>query len=391
MEMAALLDITNAINDNVPSEDLFKIYGFILQAHLGVNKVVVMYKLGSEWMCVLDQGVPQNTIKEINPTEDFAEYTEAGQLINCDLSYEEAFDYFIPVSHKEEPLAYVLLGDDKSEKRDWPEQKKFMQAFTNIVIVAAENKRLFKRQLEQERLSKEIEVARQVQISLIPENLPNSETLELDAVYLPHSAVGGDYYDYLQLSKHEHLFVIADVSGKGVGASLMMSNFQAQLRAYAEEGIGLKKLVKKLNEGVVRITKGESFITMILVKYNSKTRTLAYINCGHPPAMLIHRGKVYPMDKGTTIIGAFDTLPHITQQSKRISDEALLLLYSDGLTDTFNEKEEGYDFDQVTEFGLRNMHLSIKDFNQCLLNELEDFKGRANYIDDITFLTCRFK
>ncbi len=389
--MAALLEITTAINDNVSSGDLFKIYGFILQAHLAVSKVVVMYKLGSEWMCVLGQGVSKSLEDKIDPNKDFESYTEAGPLIGTKLAYEHEFDYFIPVSHKEEPLAYVLLGDDKNEKRDWPDQKKFMQAFTNIVIVAAENKRLFKRQLEQERLSKEIEVARQVQISLIPEKLPNSDTLELDAVYLPHSAVGGDYFDYLQLSKHEHLFVVADVSGKGVGASLMMSNFQAQLRAYAEEGIGLKKLVKKLNAGVVRITKGESFITMILAKYNSKTRTLAYINCGHPPAMLIHRGKVYPMDKGTTIIGAFDTLPHITQQSKKLSDEAVLLLYSDGLTDTFNEEGKDYDFEQITDFGLRNMHLSVKDFNQCLLNEVEDFKGRADYIDDITFLTCRFK
>jgi len=389
--MAALLEVTTAINENVPSEDLFKIYGFILQAHLAVNKVVVMYKLGSEWMCVLDQGVSKSLVKEIKPTEDFTTFTEAGPLVDSHLSYEKHFDYFIPVSHKEEPLAYVLLGDEKTEKRDWPDQKKFMQAFTNIVIVAAENKRLFKRQLEQERLSKEIEVARQVQISLIPEKLPNSETLELDSVYLPHSAVGGDYFDYIKLSKHEHLFVVADVSGKGVGASLMMSNFQAQLRAYCNEGIGLKKLVKQLNQGVVRITKGESFITMIIAKYNSKTRTLAYINCGHPPAMLIHRGKVYPMDKGTTIIGAFDTLPHITQQSKRINDEAILMLYSDGLTDTFNEKGEDYDFEQISSFGLRNMHLAIKDFNQCLLNEVEDFKGREDYIDDITILTCRFK
>jgi len=187
MEMAALLEVTTAINRNVSSEDLFKIYGFMLQAHLAVSKVVVMYKLGSEWMCVLDQGVDKALANEIKPKEDFASFSEAGPLINTTLSYEHHFDYFIPVSHKEEPLAYVLLGDDKTEKRDWPDQKKFMQAFTNIVIVAAENKRLFKRQLEQERLGKEIEVARQVQTSLIPETLPKTDKLELDSVYLPHS------------------------------------------------------------------------------------------------------------------------------------------------------------------------------------------------------------
>jgi len=141
----------------------------------------------------------------------------------------------------------------------------------------------------------------------------------------------------------------------------------------------------------VKITKGEIFISMIIAKYNSKTRTLAYINCGHPPGMLIHRGKIYAMDKGTTILGAFDNLPHITQQSKRINDEALVLLYSDGLTDTFNEKGEDYNFEQISAFGLRHMHRSVKDFNQCLLNEVEEFKGREDYIDDITFLTCLFK
>jgi sigma-B regulation protein RsbU (phosphoserine phosphatase) len=104
---------------------------------------------------------------------------------------------------------------------------KFIQALSNIIIVAIENKKLARKQLEQEAFRKELEIASDVQQFLFPDKLPNTERLKMEASYLPHDLVGGDYYDFIPINKNQFLLCVADVSGKGIPAALMMSNFQA--------------------------------------------------------------------------------------------------------------------------------------------------------------------
>src|SRR5690606_29458738 len=121
-------------------------------------------------------------------------------------------------------------GLDKNEDGSVDEDGlRFIQALSNIIIVAIENKKLAAKQLAQEAFRKELEIASDVQQYLFPESLPNTDILKVEASYLPHDIVGGDYYDYIPINKDQFLICIADVSGKGIGAALMMSNFQASL------------------------------------------------------------------------------------------------------------------------------------------------------------------
>ena len=164
----------------------------------------------------------------------------------------EAFDIVIPVYNNNSPLAYVLIGDIVEEGEGVSPTIKhlhFIQTLSNIIIVSIENMRLFQESLRQIAIKKELELASRMQNMLIPKNseLPQNDKIWITSFYHPHLDVGGDYYDFINLSENEVGFCIADVSGKGISAALLMSNFQANLRALFSSEISLPALVEKLN------------------------------------------------------------------------------------------------------------------------------------------------
>jgi sigma-B regulation protein RsbU (phosphoserine phosphatase) len=176
----------------------------------------------------------------------------------------------------------------------------FIHTITNIIVVAIENKRLTKDTISQAQLQKELELAARMQSMLFPAHLPHDKRVDLAATYLPHQQIGGDYYDYIQLNPDELLVCIADVSGKGISAALLMSNFQANLNAKAHHFSSLKNLVIELNESVNKSAKGEKFITAFFAVLNTKTHTLNYVNAGQNPPFIFHNNEFTLLDKGTT-------------------------------------------------------------------------------------------
>ncbi|HET9054384.1 MAG TPA: hypothetical protein VFM90_09435, partial [Cyclobacteriaceae bacterium] len=201
LELNALLEITQAINSNLPEESLYKIYNFTLRSNLNIEKLA-LFVLDEEWDCKVCFGTKKNfsrtdllpefkTIQDITHLKDFKE---------CDFT---VFDIIIPVAHKDKTLALVFVGGlDKRDTYAHSDGVKFIQALSNIIIVAIENKKLARRQLAQEAFRKELEIASDVQQFLFPEKLPNTELLKVEASYLPHDHIGGDYYDYIPINKN---------------------------------------------------------------------------------------------------------------------------------------------------------------------------------------------
>ena len=237
MRINSVLEITNAINRNVSAKELFRIYEFMMRTE-GINKVMVFHK-NYQWKCVCNYGVTVESIK-LSVEEHLLGFTKATFMEGVERVSSktlEQFDLIIPVFHKEEPLAFILLGDmhlkTDINKTSIENMIKFVQTITNIIVVAIENKRLFKKELEQQSLKKELEVAERVQNMLIPKKLPSSSSIEMSAVYMPHHNISGDYYDVITLDEtgNDLLVCMADISGKGIAAALMMANFQAMLES----------------------------------------------------------------------------------------------------------------------------------------------------------------
>jgi sigma-B regulation protein RsbU (phosphoserine phosphatase) len=268
----------------------------------------------------------------------------------------------------------------------------FIQTLSNVIIVAIENIRLFNESLRQEAMKKELELASRMQNLLIPADnkLPQSKFLHVKAFYHPHFEVGGDYYDCLALSDHDFGFCIADVSGKGISAAILMSNFQANLRALFTHGTPLPQLVEELNERVMESANGEKFITLFVGQYNSETRQLDYINAGHNPPLLYEKKKkeLALLGNGCVGMGMLDQIPVIETGHKIIEEPTKLLCYTDGLVELVDENG--------VEFGTKNIERHIKNaqpisknVNEIIVDQ-KILTGSTAIFDDITILGLEF-
>lgn len=393
LELNALLEITQAINSNLAEESLYKIYNFTLRSNLNIEKLA-LFVLDDEWECKVNFGSKKKfnnshiipAFKTIQDITHLKEFEEA-----CDLA---VFDIIIPVTHKDKTLALVFVGglDKNSTQYQHEDGIKFIQALSNIIIVAIENKKLARRQLEQEAFRKELEIASDVQQFLFPEKLPDTELLKVEASYLPHDLIGGDYYDYIPINKNQFLLCVADVSGKGIAAALMMSNFQASLRTLLRQTPNLTDIVEALNYQVMENTKGEKFITFFAAIYDIRLKTMVYVNSGHnPPILWSKKHGIRMLEEGSTVLGAMHPLPFLNEGFVTDLDEFLLFCYTDGLTETVNAdgKEFGVEF-LLDYFSQPETYVKdLKTIHQDIIVSLDTFKGRMGYHDDITILSCR--
>lgn len=392
LELNALLEITQAINSNLPEESLYKIYNFTLRSNLNIKKLA-LFVLDDEWNCKASFGTDRTfhrakllpefkTIQDITHLKDFEQ---------CDFT---EFDIVIPVTHKADTLALVFVGGlDRNDPRYENEDGiRFIQALSNIIIVAIENKKLARKQLEQEAFRKELEIASDVQQFLFPETLPNTEVLKVEASYLPHDRVGGDYYDYIPINKNQFLICVADVSGKGIPAALMMSNFQAVLRTLLRQTPNLTDIIEALNFQVLENTKGEKFITFFAAIYDVRLKTMVYVNSGHnPPILFDKKNGVRLLEEGSTVLGAMHPLPFLNEGFVTGLDDFLLFCYTDGLTETVNEQDQEFGIESLLDYFKQPQTFTkdLKVIHQDIIVALDKFKGKNGYHDDITILSCR--
>ncbi len=396
LELNSLLEVTQAINNNLPETSLYKIYNFTLRANLSINKLA-LYVLqehkgqSEQWGCKTNFGT-ETDFNNILLPQHFLPIQEISYVHDLnEPSLFDEFDILIPVLHKERVLALVFVSGLKKDTDASSTQTgtTFIQALSNIIIVAIENKKLARRQLAQEAIRKEMEIAQQVQQFLFPKNLPRKPGLSVEASYVPHYSVGGDYYDFIQLTANYFLVCIADVSGKGIPAALLMSNFQAALRTIARQTMNLKEIVNELNYQVMQSANGENFITFFAAIFDKESRKLLYINAGHIPPLLIHQNQVTQLDQGTVILGSFQPLPFLNQGVIYDLDDFLLFAYTDGLTETFNANEEEFGIERLEELLTQQASSKLPSLHQEIFDTLTEFNGGKEYDDDITFLSVR--
>jgi phosphoserine phosphatase RsbU/P len=389
-KLRALLNITQAINENLSQEELLSRYESILREDLNIGKLV-LYKFEAGWKCILSSGISDNSQTEIDVEKDLLAFDEITFVSSSQSAVLSSYDIIIPVIHNGKHIAFVIIGDIEEEGEGISPTIKhlnFIQTISNIIIVATENIRLFKESLRQEAIKKELELASKMQNMLIPHtsSLPNNEKIRMIAFYHPHLEVGGDYYDYLVLSKDEIGFCISDVSGKGMSAALLMSNFQANLRALFTHEISLLALVEKLNERVLHATNGEKFITLFVGKYNFKTRELEYINAGHNQPILYKKKekKLLLLDKGCVGIGMLDEIPMVKKGTMLVDGPSKILCYTDGLVELMDGRGISTETAEIEEC-LKNDR-SIDENIREIIQKQKIMEDSTAIFDDISML-----
>lgn len=388
-KLDSLLDITMSINANLPTDVLLSKYESILRTNLGIGKIL-LFKRSDSWECILNAGFPKQ-FETINVELSLGGITEIffGAV---DLGFE-GVDIIVPVYNNKVHLAFVFIGDIEEEGEGMSPVLKhlnFIQTFSNIIVVAIENIRLFKESLRQEAMKKELELAARMQKMLIPDNsqMPKNPKFIVTGFYFPHLEVGGDYYDCIKLSETKTGFCIADVSGKGISAAILMSNFQANLRALLSEDVDLVLLIHKLNAIVVSNASGEKFITLFVARYDHVTGVLEYVNAAHNPPVLydIKTGEVLHLNPTCVGLGMLDEIPSIEKSELTVKDNSKIVCYTDGLSEL--KGDDGKDIGTTVIIKNISNNSPVVENIVEMIRELKLPHGNPSVFDDVSIIAA---
>jgi serine phosphatase RsbU (regulator of sigma subunit) len=249
------------------------------------------------------------------------------------------------------------------------------------------------------RVTREMEIAREVQARLFPQKLPGMKTLEYIGRCIPARAVGGDYYDFVELCRGRLALVLADIAGKGVSGALLMANLQASLRSQCATGIDdLRQALASVNRSFCENTGDASYATLFFADYDDASRRLRYANCGHLPPLLLGAGRspkdqtsgartVERLDATCTVVGLFE------EWECEIAEIALtpgdtLVLYTDGITEARRPDGEEFGESRLLDTLRCYCHLPVGPLLQAVVGAVKEFTG-GDQQDDITLVIAR--
>lgn len=296
---------------------------------------------------------------------------------------------------RQDVLAGCILIGERLNKADYRDDElEFLSTLGNAAMISLENARLFKETLEKQRLEEELAIAREIQRKLLPAYPPIIPGYEFAGMNHSHSQVGGDYFDYIQIDEQKWAVTIADVSGKGVPAALLMANIQASLHAMIHTEWCLADKVARINNIIHANTNMDKFITFFIAIIDTQKHELTYVNAGHNPPMLFsgakQTDKVRLLETGGLILGMLKNVPY-QQETIALHRGDLLLLFTDGVSEAMNEKDEEFEEFRIEATIREHMQESAADIMHCLEKAVRKFTGTAPQSDDITILTMRFK
>ena len=243
---------------------------------------------------------------------------------------------------------------------------------------------------EKEQIDRELKIASEVQHQLIPHSFPEIDGLDMYATVEQGKFVGGDYCDFLKLTDDVLLLVIADVSGHGVPAALIMSEVHASIQLLASMKIGLVNLTERLNTLLYKSTENASFVTFFAAEINTTGRTIVYVNAGHPPPTIWAEGTMRSLSEGTIPLGISASLPEFSIHSEEFSPGSLFVSYTDGILERTNSQGEQYGEERLLEYVRVNARIDVRPFARQLFDEVKKFGQDKELEDDISLAVAKF-
>ena len=241
------------------------------------------------------------------------------------------------------------------------------------------------------RAAHELQIARQVQARLFPQRLPPCGTLEYAGLCLQARLVGGDYYDFLDLGRDRLGLVLGDIAGKGIAAALLMANLQANLRSQCAIALDEpQRFLRSVNQLFFENTIESAYTTLFFAEYDDRERRLRYANCGHLSGLLFHADdSLERLDTTASVLGLFEEWDcSIGERQLRPGD--LFVLYTDGVTESFNAAEEEFGEQRLVEACRKRRELPSRDLLESIVDDVREFSPHEQH-DDITMIVARCK
>lgn len=331
---------------------------------------------------------------------------ETGKILNLadaysdthfDPNFDLLFDYrtrsilVMPVKDRGGKVVGVLELLNKRAGAFDEVDIEFLESISVHAAIALDNARLHKESLERQRLERDLALARTIQQGLLPVTAPRLPGFEVAVRHETCFYVGGDYYDFLPLGSAGHVFVIADVEGKGSSSALVMSNLQATLRTLVKHVHALEGVMFYLNEALLESTRGEKYLTLFLGLLDLPRRGLHYINAGHlPPLVVGADGATRSLDEGGPVIGLFPGLRY-KRGFVRLEPGEVIVACTDGITESSNSSEEQYGAERLAKAVSARRMRSAPEIVDAIFDDVDDFSAGVDRRDDRVVMALKVK
>ncbi|KAA3617332.1 MAG: hypothetical protein D8M58_02890 [Calditrichaeota bacterium] len=398
-ELNTLFEIGNELNRVFELDEILKRLSFSLMGQMLINQFFVILKNGENHLkTVYKKGssfTDENIKQCIDSGFESNEFKKPLLVDTLSVKEKKVFDELgvktiVPMVLQDKVRGYIFLGPKLNKTEFSKSDVEFLATLANIAIISIENAHLFQETLEKKRLEEELNVAKGIQAKLLPSNMPQVDRFDIHGHNIPSKQVGGDYFDILVINENEIIFTIADVSGKGMPASLLMSNLQAGLHTLHKEDYSLSEITFRLNNLIFRNTSIEKYITFFISKLNLKENTISFVNAGHnPPYLFCNEGKYEELTKGGIILGMMENVAYETGELP-MEPGCCLTMFTDGVTEAMSPDDIPFDEFRVIDFFIKEMSgYNSEKLNFKLIELLYDFAGDPTKDDDVTILTVR--
>jgi phosphoserine phosphatase RsbU/P len=392
-EMHTLFDLSKEFNATVDLEPILRIFKFALLGQMFIRSFFFLLKRHES----APEVVVQNGMKgQFNDTEMLELLKSSQSYIRVTDSLRQRFSML--EANGIEALIRLELQDETAimgvGKRATGEPYtdgdfNFLSSLGNLAMLSIQKTYLLRERIEMERLEEELTIARTIQEKLLPDPLPAVSGLQIAASNVPSYQVGGDYFDVIR-KDDQICLAIADVTGKGIPASLLMANLQAMLHVLTPVGESLTEATGRINDIIYANTPSDKFISFFWGTYDEKSARLQYANAGHNPPMMLNPSMSKPqlLSEGGVLLGAMPTLMPYATGEVVLRTGDVVVMYTDGVSEAMNPSEEEYGEDRLLACLRKNMGLDAEGILYAILEDVKEFTHNQ-YSDDITVLVLK--
>ncbi len=383
--LRSLFEASREFNALLAPEAILRLLGFSLMGEMAIRRFAV---------AIHDSGEPSlvvNRFGEDFPSELLESASASGpRLFRADAIeeldrrlYERGVRAAVPMEVQRSVRGLLLVGERLHAPID-DEDLEYLASISNLAVGALENMRLLEEMIVKQRMEEDLRIAAEIQKGLLPSLLPMVEGFSIAARTIPTHQVGGDFYDAIALDNGSVLLAIADVSGKGTPASLLMANIQAAIRTLSGLALDLADMVARVNDLLYRNTSSDKFVTAFFGVLDPVARTLRYVNAGHNPPFLFREGETLALDRGGLLLGIMPSIIPYEVGEVVLGRGEMLILYTDGVSEALNPDREEFGEDRLKSLFEGKMPPDPSRAIDRLREALQVFADGAPQSDDIT-------
>jgi sigma-B regulation protein RsbU (phosphoserine phosphatase) len=393
-ELHTLFDLSKEFNANVDREPILKIFKFALLGQMFIRSFFFVKQRGDgEPELLVMNGLKSAPSHEcLRKLLTITESTiRVGDRLRQDipLLQEHQIEAMVTLRLQDE-FAVLGVGKRATSEPYTDSDFNFLSSLGNLALLSIQKTLLLQERIEKERMEEELSIARTIQEKLLPYPLPKVEALDLAAMNVPSQQVGGDYYDIICRGEEVYL-AIADVTGKGIPASLLMANLQAMLHVLTPVVTDLGDVTGKINDIIFKNTPSDKFISFFWARYHPDDRRLEYVNAGHNPPFLFRDGSdVLALSEGGMLLGALPTFSAYHHGEIALNRDDVMVLYTDGVTEALNDVDEEYGEDRLMSVISMHRALDAAGIQRAIVEDVRRFTN-DRYSDDITMIVIKVR